>query len=77
MKYIMTYDQKQCSGCRQCQLACSRKFDKQFQPSRSRIRLQTQGDEFYAVFTDDCVKCGICADSCLFGALTKNQEGAI
>jgi formate hydrogenlyase subunit 6/NADH:ubiquinone oxidoreductase subunit I len=74
MKYRLAYDQKQCSGCLRCQLACSRTYVKQFQPSLSRIQIDAQGEKYRAVFTEDCVKCGFCADNCLFGALVKFPE---
>lgn len=74
MKYKFTYDQKQCSGCLRCQLACSRAYIKRFQPFSACIQIDAQGEEYRAVFTEDCVKCGFCADNCLFGALVKFPE---
>ncbi len=74
MKYHFTYDQTQCSGCLRCQLACSRAYVKRFQPSAARIQLDARGGEYQAVFTEACVKCGFCADNCLFGALKKFPE---
>ena len=71
MKYELIYIQENCSGCLCCQLACSRAYAKSFQPSAARIKIETRGSEYRVSFTDDCVECGLCADNCLFGALTK------
>ena len=71
MQYELTYVQENCSGCLCCQLACSRAYARSFQPSAAHIRIDTRGSEYQTSFTDDCVKCGFCADNCLFGALVK------
>ncbi len=74
MTYELTYIQERCSGCLRCQLACSWTYVKSFQPSAACLQVDTQGTQYRLVFTQDCVKCGICADSCLFGALVKNPS---
>jgi len=74
MKYDLFYDQKLCSGCLRCQLACSRAYAKCFQPSTARIRVETRGEEYQATFTGDCLACGFCVDDCLFNALTKTPK---
>jgi ferredoxin len=74
MKYLLSYDQTTCSGCLQCQLICSFKYFGFFKLSASCIQINSQETEYSAIFTDDCNRCGYCADYCLFGALTKSQE---
>ncbi len=76
MKYHLFYDQKHCSGCLRCQLACSWTYEKSFQPSASRIKVEARGEEYRVVFTRDCTACGLCVDNCLFGALTKTRQEA-
>jgi len=69
IKKIKTYPEK-CSGCISCQLACSFTYAKSFNPARSRIILNYIGDIGRNIsFSEDCIKCGICADYCNYGAL--------
>ncbi len=58
-----------CAGCRICQLACSFAYEKLFNPSKARIVIEHDGDGFDIGFTDDCNKCGTCAQYCVYGAL--------
>ena len=74
MKYELFYDQSLCSGCLRCQLACSRAYAKCFQPAVARIKVETRGEEYHVMFSDDCRACGFCVDSCLFNALSKTPE---
>ena len=74
MKYDVTYAQRLCSGCLRCQLACSRAWVRGFQPSAARLQIESLNAEYRAVFGEDCAHCGLCADDCLFGALTKQPR---
>ncbi|MCD4716263.1 MAG: 4Fe-4S binding protein [Desulfobacterales bacterium] len=68
-KEIKTHPEK-CSACISCQLACSFAYAKSFNPIKSRIILNYIGDiEREISFSDDCIKCGICADHCNYGAI--------
>ena len=63
-------DPEKCVGCRICQLTCSFLYYKSFNPSKARIKVC----EVYSLtpiieFTEECVQCGECASSCLYGAL--------
>jgi NAD-dependent dihydropyrimidine dehydrogenase PreA subunit len=69
MKKIITHPEK-CSACISCQLACSFTYAKSFNPAMARIILNYIGDiERKISFSQDCVKCGTCADYCNYGAL--------
>ncbi len=74
MKYDIKYVQENCSGCLRCQLACSRVYERHFQPSMARLKIKYQQTEFQVNFTEDCISCGFCSDSCLFGALEKSAR---
>lgn len=76
MPFDLTYIQENCSGCLRCQLACSRAYARRFQPAAARIRITTAGEAYGASFMEDCTACGLCADSCLFGALLKRKREA-
>jgi ferredoxin len=64
---------EKCTGCLVCQLRCSFRFEKEFNPSRSAItihRLVGADDEYAISFTPQCDNCGICARFCPYEALT-------
>ena len=66
-----------CAGCLICELRCSLRFEKAFNPSKARIRvLRLVGaDREYSVdFEDDCDRCGICARHCPYEALFQEQK---
>lgn len=62
-----------CAGCLICQMRCSIKYEGSFNPAKARIRVEwTDGGSvmgFRISYKDECVKCGICARSCPYGAL--------
>ncbi len=65
-----------CTGCLICELRCSLRFEKAFNPSKARITIRrlVGADTEYAVsFEDGCDNCGICARHCPYEALV--QEG--
>ncbi|MCU0599340.1 MAG: 4Fe-4S binding protein [Desulfobacterales bacterium] len=76
MKYQVSHSQENCTGCLCCQLACSRIYEKRFQPTAARIWIQLQRVHYTADFSQECIACGLCADACLFGALTKHPMEA-
>lgn len=64
-----------CTGCLRCQLACSFQNTGRFNPSAAYLTVQVRGPECEIVFTEECLDCGVCADSCFYEALVK-VEGA-
>ena len=66
-----------CTGCMQCELACSWVQTGTFQPSRSLIRVNVFDEEAsYAPFT--CVQCdeAWCMSACPVNAIAIDQTGA-
>jgi len=66
-----------CTGCLICQLRCSFRFERAFNPSRAYIKvLRTNNgdDEFEVSFTEECDNCGICARFCPYGALIQEPK---
>lgn len=64
-----------CTGCMICQLRCSLRFEKEFNPSKAKINITRRVNsdtEYDILFTADCDNCGICARNCPYEAL--NQE---
>jgi ferredoxin len=69
-------DVGRCAGCLLCELRCSLRFEKAFNPIKAAIRVRRQvnsPNEYSISFTDKCDRCGLCVQFCLYGALT--QEG--
>jgi Fe-S-cluster-containing hydrogenase component 2 len=73
-KYRIDVAPEQCSGCLRCELGCSDAHTKSFNPSASRIQVTMTGADCQITLTEDCVACGICADQCLYGALSKTKQ---
>lgn len=69
---------ERCTGCRVCQLECSFKYHKVFNPALANIRvLETpeKGISYLVTYKDECRNCGICAAACVFGALQIEKGG--
>ncbi len=73
-KYLIDVATERCSGCLQCDLACSDAYTNSFNPSIARIQVTMNERDRRIRFTDKCVSCGICVDQCLFGALSKTRQ---
>jgi len=73
-KYHITTATENCSGCLRCQLGCSNANTRKFKPAAAHIKVKITGVDCAISFTDDCVACGICADNCFYGALTKTVK---
>lgn len=73
---IVVYAER-CAGCLICELRCSLRFEKAFNPSKAKIRITrcVDADTEYAVsFEANCDNCGICARNCPYGALILDNE---
>jgi len=70
-------DASKCTGCLICELRCSLRFEKAFNPAKAAIviRRQVQSPNEYEIsFTDRCDSCGICVRYCSYGALTQEKR---
>ncbi len=67
-----------CRGCRACQLICSFRHDRVFNPTKAALRVtKTAGEtEFEVYFTPLCDDCGVCIRYCLYGALSRERSAA-
>ncbi len=65
-------DASKCTGCQVCQLICSIHHAEIFSPMMARIRISTNGTGI--TFEPECMRCGLCARYCLYGALTAVKE---
>lgn len=71
---------ERCTGCLVCELRCSLRFEKAFNPIKAKInvlRLVGADTEYSVSFEEDCDNCGICARHCPYEALIQNKaQGA-
>ncbi len=63
-----------CTGCLRCQLGCSQLNAGMFNPSQANIVVVETGLDCAITFLETCKHCGVCADSCFYGALEKTPE---
>ncbi|MCP4751712.1 MAG: hypothetical protein GY866_12520 [Proteobacteria bacterium] len=75
-KYQIQVAEEHCTFCLRCQLGCSDAYTKAFNQDVARIRVVVSEVDCSISFIDECRKCGICADNCLYGALTKAPKEA-
>ena len=64
-----------CVRCYRCQLECSFLKTGIFNPEEAFIKVDWDwiNDDAKIIFTDDCDNCGICADACIYEALTPGK----
>ena len=72
-KYRIDVTEEKCAGCLRCALACSDTYTKAFNPAAARIKVVMSGPDCRVDFTEECVRCGRCADECFYGALLKTK----
>lgn len=65
-----------CTGCLQCQLACSELYTRRFTLHEARLQVVFTNTGCTIRFSDDCTCCGVCADHCLYEALVKTPREA-
>jgi Fe-S-cluster-containing dehydrogenase component len=67
-------DLDKCTGCLNCQLICSFTYHDIFNPALARIRIErTIDDEKRTAFTEECIRCSLCADYCVYGSLVRAE----
>lgn len=70
-------DASKCVGCLICELRCSLRFEKAFNPARAAIEIRRQvqsANEYTISFNDSCDNCGICVRYCSYGALSQEEK---
>jgi ferredoxin len=66
-------DSKKCTGCLMCALRCSLRYTGAFNPLKARIRINKTNGNNEISFAEECTKCGLCAQYCIYGALTAKE----
>lgn len=78
MKHVLTIDFAKCTGCRNCELACSIHHFNTFNPARSRIRI-LKDDIKNIVVPMVCLQCEnpLCKEACPSEAIQENEKGIL
>ncbi|MFW9800174.1 MAG: 4Fe-4S dicluster domain-containing protein, partial [Candidatus Thorarchaeota archaeon] len=78
MKDILAIDANTCTGCRNCELACSVIHTQTFNPARSRIRILKDENQSLIV-PMVCLQCqdALCESACPTGAIVENEKGTL
>jgi TPP-dependent indolepyruvate ferredoxin oxidoreductase alpha subunit len=75
-KYAIQVIPQNCTGCLQCQLACSELYTRRFTLHEARLQVVFTNTGCTIRFSDDCTCCGVCTDHCLYEALMKTPREA-
>ncbi len=78
MGHILSIDHAKCTGCRNCELACSIAHFHEFNPARSRIQiLKDEGMNLITPMV--CLQCEmpLCNSACPTGAIRYNEHGVL
>jgi Fe-S-cluster-containing hydrogenase component 2 len=76
MQKALVIDPGKCTGCKQCELACSYVKEGEFNPAKSRIRVfDFHQDAKFVPYT--CTQCAEawCQQACPVNAITTNEWG--
>ncbi len=78
LKSILAIDINICTGCRNCELACSVAQTKSFNPSRSRIQILKNEDQ-NMILPMVCLQCEepLCEQACPNGAISYNEKDTL
>ena len=78
MKEILTIDLELCTGCRNCELACSVRHTQSFNPKRSRIQI-LKDEVKNLIVPMVCLQCEkpLCQEACPNGAIVENEHGIL
>ena len=78
LKSFLAIDLHKCTGCRNCELACSAERTKSFNPRRSRIQI-LKDEVRNLVVPMVCLQCEdpLCEQACPNGAISYNEKGTL
>jgi len=76
-KRILICDLKKCTGCRICEYVCSFEKEKNFDLTKSRIKVIRRDPILVGAFACSLCNDATCIKACPTGALTKLENGGI
>ncbi|MGV9169581.1 MAG: 4Fe-4S dicluster domain-containing protein [Promethearchaeia archaeon] len=78
LKKALAVDNSRCTGCRNCELACSVEHTGTFNPRRSRIQILKK-EKSNITMPVVCLQCEdpLCEEACPTGAIHRDAEGIL
>jgi len=75
---FLVIDLHKCTGCRNCELACSATHTQSFNPRRSRIQI-LKDETINLLVPMVCLQCEVplCEQACPTGAISYNEKGTL
>lgn len=68
LRRIVLHPEK-CTGCLQCLMACSLKYEGMINPQKARTKLIRNDDTVVTIeLKAECTRCGACVPACHYGA---------
>lgn len=68
-------NEKNCSGCRTCQLVCALETLGENNPTKARLKIRGEFPAPGKYSITYCVQCGICFEVCPVEAIKEHEEG--
>lgn len=68
-KWVVAASPERCSACESCELTCSFRFEKQFNPLGSCIQVRRVNGRSQFAVSEQCDGCGQCVRACLYDVL--------
>jgi carbon-monoxide dehydrogenase iron sulfur subunit len=78
MSAFLVIDNERCTGCRNCEMACSLENTRTFNPKRSRIQI-LKDEVRNLIVPMVCLQCEepLCQNACPNGAIVRNESGVL
>ncbi len=71
----LAVNEKNCSGCRVCELVCALEIFGENNPSKTSIRVRGEFPSPGRFTISYCDQCGVCAEVCPVEAIKKHEDG--
>ena len=71
---VLTHKQELCTGCLDCEVACSQAYFKTNDPNYSAIRIIENNRTYRA---RKCTQCGECINMCTANAIYRDRNGVV
>jgi Fe-S-cluster-containing hydrogenase component 2 len=71
---VLTHKQELCTGCLDCEVACSQAYFKTNDPRYSAIRIVENNRTYRA---RKCTQCGECINMCTANAIYRDRNGVV
>ena len=74
MKKLVVAKKDACMACKECEIACSEAFYKEFDEACPEGAITQNAKGVYMINKKKCVGCGKCVEACPFGLVVKADD---